>query len=170
MADWRELRHPDLAQFVTHMTSRSCPPSDALAESIRQSSGAGRLSSILRSGAILGSRPYGTPTHVVCFTESTLDGIGHLISDRGYEPWGIVFAKDVVYAAGGGPVHYVRDDEWAGYREHLPAAMVSRAVRFAPGTADWSHEREWRVPAIGSPPMFSFDLTSVYAIIVGDAG
>ncbi len=107
---------------------------------------------------------------MACFTESTLDGIGHLIADRGYEPWGIVFAKEMVYAAGGGPVHYVRDDEWARYREHLPAPMVSRAVRFAPGEADWSHEREWRAPATGLPPSFTFDLGSVHAIIVGDGG
>jgi hypothetical protein len=170
MPDWRALQHPDLAPFVTHLTWRNRPPSDDLPDWITQSSAADRLGSILQSGTILGSRPYRTPTHVVCFTESTLGGIGHLIEERGYEPWGIVFAKEVVYSAGGGPVHYVRDDEWARYRESLPAEMVSRAVRFSPGEADWSHEREWRAPATGSPPSFEFDHASVHAIIVGDPG
>ncbi len=92
-----------------------------------------------------------------------------MIGDGRYTPWGIGFSKQVIFEQGGGPVLYVRGDEWDVTTEHVPDPVRARLVRFWPGAtweagdpllidgsqllpdslanpSEWLHEREWRVP------------------------
>jgi len=98
---------------------------------------------------------------MVCFTESTQAGLDYLISERQYPPWGIVFRKEAIWTAGGGPVWYARQEQW----NYLPPAFKSWAVRTEPGSVQWLHEREWRVPGTGRIPSFRFEPSDVHAVI-----
>lgn len=111
-----------------------------------------------------GSSRGDVPAPVVSLTESTQAGQHHLIGDRGYEPWGIVFRKTTVFAWGGGPAWYVRHAQW----HVLDPDLRHSAVLTEPGRADWLHEREWRVPATGRPAAVRFTLADVHAVIVGN--
>ena len=57
-------------------------------------------------------------------------GLNFLIGRRHYQPWGLVFDRQSVYDAGGGPVWYARPDEYYSARQrqcsHLPAAVPER--------------------------------------------
>lgn len=72
--------------------------------------------------------------------------------------------KDYVYDCGGGPAFYVRHDEWDARGEWARP----RSVRLEPGTADWTHEREWRIALTDDDPWFTFDLEAAEALLVGD--
>lgn len=107
MAQFRPVRHPDLFDSVTHLTGR---PSAVFGGS--ELDPRGRLASILEARTIVGSRPYGAPSPVVCFTESTPQGLEFLVSELRYAPWGIMFKKDSVWAKGSSLALYVRSDEY----------------------------------------------------------
>lgn len=77
-------------------------------------------------------------------TEATLAGLEFLIRRRSYQPWGLVFDRQSIYDAGGGPVWYARPDEYGQLRQSMQ--LRSWAVRLEPGSSDWLEEREWRVP------------------------
>lgn len=103
---------------------------------------------------------------MVSMTEATRAGLAHLVRQR-YAPVGIAFHKQAVFTAGGGPVFYVRGDEFDAFQtSNLSGAMKSRAVRYWPGArptraepfvtlltsateslSEWRHEREWRIPS-----------------------
>jgi hypothetical protein len=125
-----------------------------------------RLESILTEGRIRSRAVFGSSSPVICFTESTPAGLEYMINRKGYAPWGIVFTKEFVYRKRGGPVHYVREDEWSAYQV-LPKKTRSRAVQIRPGHSEWMWEREWRVPAAMSKG-FKFKPRDVYAVIAGD--
>ena len=158
----RPLDHPDLWDYVTHLTGRPRDPDDEPDDLSAQE----RLESILQHRLIRSSRPYGVPEPVVCFTESTENGIAYLIDNKGYEPWGIVFHKEVAYAKGAAPVHYVRGDEWQEVCR-LPN-FRARAVPFRPGESEWMHEREWRSVHTENDG-FAFTAENVVAVITGRA-
>ena len=157
MAQFRPVRHPDLFDSVTHLTGR---PGAHFSES--ELDPRGRLASILEARTIVGSRPYGAPTPVVCFTESTPQGLEFLVGELGYEPWGIMFKKDFVWAKGAAPALYVRSDEYE-LLSSMPRTFRSRAVRLEPGQSEWLHEREWRCPC----EHFTFVPDDVVALLVG---
>jgi hypothetical protein len=100
----------------------------------------------------------------VCFTESTQAGLNYLFSERGYPAWGVVFRKETILEAGGGPVWYARQRQW----DALDPGVKSWAVRTEPGQADWFHEREWRVPALGRAATFTFQPYEVHAVIAAE--
>lgn len=69
-----------------------------------------RLDSILRTGVLRAFPPYGRSWPVVCFSESDSGGGEALLRYSDFQPWGVVVRRDWVWANGGGPVWYVRDD------------------------------------------------------------
>lgn len=158
MAKFRPVRHPDLFDSVTHLTGRPGAVFGASDLDPR-----GRLSSILESRRIVGSRPYGSPSPVVCFTESTPQGLEFLVRELRYEPWGIMFKKDFAWAHGAAPALYVRSDEYECLSA-TPTSFRSRAVRLEPGQSEWLHEREWRSPC----QHFEFEPGDVVALLVGN--
>lgn len=75
--------------------------------------------------------------------------------------------RDWVWANGGGPVWYVRDDV-APATGGLDERTRSWLVPTAPQHNDWLHEREWRLPmAVGNTPGIELG-EGVVAILVGD--
>lgn len=166
MVELRALEHPDLWDFVVHLTGRPGATHASVDPSIARMTPSEKLASILQAHEIRATRPFGTPAPVACFTESTPAGLEYLVGRLGYAPWGIVFSKAFVYGVGGAPVHYVRGDEWDEYQQ-LPVLMRSRAVRFEPGESEWMHEREWRAPGTGSPAALRFTPHDVHAVIIG---
>ena len=126
-----------------------------------------RLESILSESRIRAMRTFFAQVPVVCFTESTQRGLEYMIGEAGFEPWGIVFHREAVFAQGGGPVFHLRGDEWEA-RESLPLRLQSRFIKFAEGEAEWTEEREWRVPYEEGEAGFEFHPDEVEAVIVGD--
>ena len=104
---------------------------------------------ILQEGRLLGRTGFvkgGTPC--VSFTETPIDilaaGLNHAKGTERYSPFGIRFAKAHIFAAGGRPVIYQPDAEYA----FLPPELQWRHVRFDPQSeppVDWTWEREWRL-------------------------
>jgi hypothetical protein len=133
---------PDHTKYVAHFTKGE----HALAN----------LTSILRDECIrAGTMPW-TNQRAVCFTECPWSSlVGHA---EKYSAYGIGFGKHHVFAAGGGPVYYVRADHfrkqmwdsevypfvtpfWPSYRpQHLKSPDYLNVTHL-----DYSHEREWRV-------------------------
>lgn len=123
-----------------------------------------RVRQILIDGKIRASRTFYASAPVVCFTECTLNGLAYLISSGLYQPWGLVFDKQTLWDRKGGPVFYVRGDDWSDMQQ-LTEPLRSRAVRYEPGNHEWVEEREWRLPGTGSPPGFRFSLSDVQAVL-----
>jgi hypothetical protein len=124
-----------------------------------------RLDAILSEERILGFPPFGPQSSqpMVCFSESPVDHLRHLLGERRWRPWGLVFARRFVYERDGGPVWYVRPQQF----EQSYADLRSWMVRFGKpdgGFLDWTHEREWRVPG----EALGFDADDVLAVLVGD--
>jgi len=93
----------------------------------------------------------------VCLTECPWPSLMQHAAQ--YSPYGIGFNKPFVFAAGGGPVYYVRADhfnkqEWMDHVKTFVAPFWPpyrpkklRGADWMGGkTVDYSHEREWRVP------------------------
>lgn len=77
---------------------------------------------------------------VVCFTESTQRGLEYMIGEAGFEPRGIVFHREAVFAQGGGPVFHLRGDEWElvhATSDQVPAIASSR-LRFSRSSRAWT--------------------------------
>lgn len=87
----------------------------------------------------------------MCFAECTVKGAEALLSKGRFAPWALALPKQLVYSQSGGPVFYVRDDEWPKHGS-ISDQMRARVVRYSPvgtgggpsGYSDWTHEREWR--------------------------
>ncbi|MGW4774180.1 hypothetical protein ACWEO2_39830 [Nocardia sp. NPDC004278] len=129
-----------------------------------------RLESILWQGSISAFVTYSQGDPAVCLTETKLDGLNFLIRDRGYEPWALLFQRQKVYDAGGGPVWYTRPSEYEALRQ-LDPKLRSWVVRLDPGS-DWLEEREWRVPQAhrpdGQAPAISLTDLGFIGLIVAD--
>jgi hypothetical protein len=165
MVTFRSLNHPDVSQYVVHLTGRPGSPGNGDAE-IAALDAPSRLAAIAETGEI---RAFDTfcPVPFVSFTESTKAGVEFMVRDRGYAPWGIVFRKEFVWERDGGPVLYIRADEWDETRA-LPPHLLGRMVRIDPaGGIDWMWEREWRARGTGAPPRFVFSPADVVALLVG---
>lgn len=160
---------PELAEHLVHFVSRTRPhanlPPDIEGMGARQ-----RLESILRERLIRANDTFyshGAP--VVCFTEATHQNITWAVESRGYEPWGLIFSKGSIWANGGAPVLYVREDEQSLINE-MPAALRSRTVKIDPlAGRSWMHEREWRITYDEPGDGFRFNTDDIAAVIVGDS-
>lgn len=164
----RTYNLPDIGDHVIHFTGRTggryAVPAD-----IHRLSYPDRLAQILYQSRIRAVPTFGTGRRpIVAFTESSQASVLQLIGEGSYTPWGIGFSKQFIFDHGGGPVLYVRGDEWDDTTAALPDPVRARAVRFWPGAAwqagdplvfgaqqlphavasesEWLHEREWRVP------------------------
>lgn len=160
---------PDIGDHLVHFTGRTGARYEVPVD-IRDLDAPGRLAQILYQGRIRAVSTFGTGRRpVVAFTESSQASVLRLIGEGRYTPWGIGFSKQVIFNQGGGPVLYVRGDEWDAAVAALPDPLRARVVRFWPGAvweegdpvmfdgaqqlpdvitseSQWLHEREWRVP------------------------
>lgn len=166
--------HPDLPGTLVHFTGRprssdDHPPAHA------HGTAEDRLVGILREGKIRGSVPYRQSQAVVCLGEPSdaarrvllRDGIG----PRGpYEPWALQLDREALIAAGARPVLYLSDEELLA-TDGMPARFRGRRVRYEPGSADWLHEREWRLAFNDDvTPDFVLTADAVSGVIVGEQG
>lgn len=150
---------PDHTRFLAHFT--------------RGADAYDKLVSILDSGVVKAGKLPWTDMPAVCLTECPWSSL--LDHAERYSPYGIGFGKHHVFAAGGGPVYYVRADHfkkqggwdpqvfpfvtpfWPAYRP----AHLKDGKYLGGKTVDYSHEREWRVPSD-----FTFDPSRVEFVIL----
>lgn len=165
----RPVEHPDQSALLTHFCHRARPQAGIPIE-ILQMSAPQRLESILWESRLRAFVTYSGGDPAVCLTEATPNGLGFLIGRRHYQPWGLVFTRQSVYDAGGGPVWYARPDEY-----HLVRSVSTRVkswlVRLEPGSSDWLEEREWRIPLSGddaAEPALPLRALHLAAVLVGD--
>lgn len=98
-----------------------------------------------------------TKNPAVCLTECPWSSL--LNHTGNYSPYGIGFTKPHLFAAGGGPVYYVRADHWEKQQwdNHIKTFVTPFWPAYRPKTEkyqkplngktiDYAHEREWRVP------------------------
>jgi hypothetical protein len=171
-AKLRPVEHPDLSPALTHFCSRGRPLNSSVPPDIAAMSAQRRLEEILWSGTIKAFVTYSQGDPAVCMTETKKAGLDFLIRDRYYEPWALIFQRQNVYDAGGGPVWYARPEEYSTLGRVDPK-LRSWAVRLDPGS-DWLEEREWRVPRpmapFGGAPSIPLAELGLVGLIVGDLG
>jgi hypothetical protein len=165
----RPVQHPDLSDFLWHFCSRTRRSTQDVPDYIRIMSPAQRLESILWERGFRAHKPYIGPDPIVSFTEATINGINFMVQQRSYQPWGLIFNRQSVYSAGGGPVWHVRDDVLAGFDRD--SFLSSWAVRLGQGS-DWLEEREWRIVRPVTTPGVATGVglheLKLAAILVGD--
>jgi hypothetical protein len=110
----------------------------------------------------------------ICFTEATPNGLNFLVKQRPYQPWGLVFDRQAIYDAGGGPVWHARPEEYRLLQDLCKSGQASSrlqswVVRLG-GGVDWLEEREWRIPLLPAPyePALSLQTLRLVALLVGD--
>lgn len=187
-APLRLRQSPDLPDVLLHMTWRYGKRPAPLPQGVDTQTAAQRVASILYMGGIFYGRTFDTPTRVVCFAQTTRRALSALTSNR-FFPTGIAFRKQAVWDAGGGPVHYVRGDQWDEWRSaQLPDAIKALGVRLWPdnvgatdaasffrdgvrGPSEWMHEREWRIPQPALAPWgWTFAREAVAFLIFAEPG
>jgi hypothetical protein len=153
------VHRPDQSDYVAHFTKAN-----------EKRTAMDALIQILSDRTLIASRLPWTNKAAVCFSECPWSSLlGH--SER-YSPYGIGFRKPRVFAAGGGPVYYVRSDmyEKQQWDDHLHAFVTPFNPYYRPAnkkdllggkTVDYTHEREWRVPHD-----FTFDYNQVEFVIL----
>lgn len=185
----RRLNQDDLSNNVVHFTGRLGRENTDVPREILRLSGRERLISILVSREIWAFDVFGSwGDPVVCFTEATLAGMRELVGAGRYDAWGLEFSKDYVFRHGGGPVLYVRGDQWDGFcQSDLPPETKALGTKYWPGvvwsgegwrpmsttlntSSEWAHEREWRIPVTrpdeGAPaPRVTFSYADLSAIV-----
>ncbi|HEY1402091.1 MAG TPA: abortive infection system antitoxin AbiGi family protein [Terriglobales bacterium] len=120
-----------------------------------------------------------TGKRAVCFTECPWSSL--LSHANAYSPYAVGFKKPRVFAAGGGPVYYVRADHFEEQKRnkwdpdvytfvtpfwppYLP--KDKRGLGLLGGKfIDFSHEREWRIPHD-----FTFEFSQIEFVIVDKYG
>jgi len=181
------MNRPDFSDFVAHFTKDSSPPVEQggsagdLPQSI-SGSAYDRLVSILQSKRIIATTMPWTNRKAVAFTECPFWSL--IDHAQRYSSYGLGFTKAHLFAAGGGPAIYLRPDlykkqgnyvhegrpDWRGFHPDLYAFVTPFVPAYAPDwvkqewdrpLADYTHEREWRVPHD-----FTFDQSEVQFVIV----
>lgn len=167
---------PDFSDYLVHFTSDRPPlfekDNPRPVKLIGRKSAKEKLISILKEKKIFSSVLPWVNRLAVCFTECPWASL--IEHANQYSHYGIGFKKARVFAAGGGPVYYVRADHfkqqwwdnrskvlmtpfWPDYR-----SIEQRDPQFLKGkTVDFSHEREWRVPHD-----FRFEYNQVEFVVV----
>jgi hypothetical protein len=167
---------PDFSSYLAHFTRDSEPYGinnpDNPTNRYKGMNASERLIAILKSGEIkAGSLPW-TGRNAACFTECPWSSL--LDHANQYSSFAVGFNKPLIFAAGGGPVYYVRADHWEkqDWEPHLRTFVTPfwpgyrprtlRGDEYLDGrTIDYSHEREWRVPHD-----FTFTLDKVEFVIL----
>lgn len=187
MKSKRLYRKPDFSDYVIHFTKGGAPisqsqhPSDGIVQKVSGMTAKDRLYSILSDRCISATRMPWTNCRAVCFTESTWQGL--LFHSKQYSEYGIGFSKSFLFSLGGGPAVYLRPELLAQQKAHVGAGkspfdstVYAFITPFCPTYApkgyiktnwhhkpvDYSHEREWRVPAD-----LRFSYSDVAFVIVG---
>jgi len=169
------MSRPDISDYLAHFTTDRAPCSadkDNPTLDVAGKSAYDRLVAILESKSIRASKLPWVSRNACCFTECPWASL--LAHAERYSSYGVGFAKPRIFAAGGGPVYYVRADHWdkQTWDEHLktfatpfwPAYRSEKLkdAKYLNGTTcDFSHEREWRIPHD-----FIFQYTHVEFVIV----
>lgn len=153
---------PDVSDYLCHFTAGRPPLIGKTVEENQTNqfatmSAKEKLISILESKTIKASKLPWTGRNAVCLTECPWASL--LDHAERYSPYGVGFTKPHVFAAGGGPVYYVRADHWSKqtWDSHLKTFVTPFWPGYRPSnlktdehlggsTVDYSHEREWRVP------------------------
>ncbi|OLT12269.1 hypothetical protein BJF78_24730 [Pseudonocardia sp. CNS-139] len=123
-----------------------------LAPAIAQMSPEERLTNILWEQAIWGTAAFRSGPNAVSFSEVSGAHLHWLIYSRGFPPWGLIFDRQTIYNAGGGPVWYARREQAAAASQ---AGLSEWVVPFDTtwgARSDWVHEQEWRLPREGWRP------------------
>jgi len=142
----RATDNPELSLVLTHFCGgrQGRTPNLRLPDEIRSMNGPDRLASILWEQQLRTFVTYSGAYPGVCFTEAMDAGMKFMIQTRGYAPWGLIFGRQSVYNAHGGPVWYARQEEFEWLGKHDPG-LQSWAVRWDARRSDWRWEREWRI-------------------------
>ncbi len=131
------------------------------------------LESMLNDNVIQAHNLPWNDRRAVCFTECPWSSL--LAHAEQYSAYGIGFRKERVFAAGGGPAYYVRNDlfgqqQWVGVNytfvtPYWPGSRPATKARHDKDShpIDYLHEREWRVPHD-----FTFQLNQVEFVILPD--
>lgn len=133
-----------------------------------------RLESILWESKLRGFVTFSGGVPAVCFTEATPNGLNFMIGQRSYQPWGLVFDRQSIYTAGGGPVWHARPEEYWFLRNLCETGQVNGRLQSwlvrLDGSSDWLEEREWRIPLLTAPyePALVLGALRLEALLVGD--
>jgi hypothetical protein len=139
----RPVEHLELSEILTHFCGRARPPGGDVPQDIRLMSAADRLASILWMETLRTFVTYSGGDPAACFSEARKPGVEFMIRQRGYQPWGLLFHRQDVYDAGGGPVWHARPEQHDALRQQ--SQLRAWAVRLEAGSSDWLEEREWRI-------------------------
>jgi Putative abortive phage resistance protein AbiGi, antitoxin len=167
---------PDFSNFLAHFTRDGDPfggkDGNNPANEFAGMPAGERLVSILKGGFIRATTMPWMGRRAVCFTECPWSSL--LDHANQYSSYAVGFSKPHVFAAGGGPVYYIRADHWEKqeWDDHLRTFVTPFWPLYRPAllkgkeylggkTVDYSHEREWRVPHD-----FSFSLDKIEFIIL----
>jgi hypothetical protein len=174
---------PDYSNYVAHFTKGRRPYCETSGKKHPRDERIpdapyDRLLSILTSGVIYSTPQNWTNKKAVAFTECPWWSLlGHA---QRYSPYGVGFHKRVLFATGGGPALYLRQDlhekqqdfadkrnpNHCGFHPDLYAFVTPFHPDYTDPdpyvrTVDFTHEREWRVPRD-----FRFALDEVAFVIV----
>jgi hypothetical protein len=154
------MNRPDFSNLLVHFTSDRDPFSKADDNPCNQFIGKNayeKIISILHDKKIVASNMPWSGRHAACFTECPWSSL--IDHANRYSSFGIGFSKPFIFGAGGGPVYYVRADHYKkqNWDNHLLTFVTPFWPAYRPGNlrtdeflegkdADYSHEREWRVP------------------------
>ena len=176
MTSYHTRKTPDYSPLLVHFTRdgnqrrmvrENDIPTDHPLHEHKQKSSIERLTSILTTRTIYASpMPLVGDASAVCFTECVWDAL--VAHGSRYGSYGVVFSKETIFQAGGGPALYVRGDILQGEMDTLPLALKPLVVPFDPDglvqpgvIQDWIHEREWRLPA-----SFTFEYADIRYVLV----
>lgn len=170
---------PDYSDYLVHFTkpNKAGANPDTIRElpELNKMTARNRLLSILNLQTIYASSMYWKMGEAVCFTECPWTSL--LTHASRYSKYGVGFSKGKIFAAGGGPVYYVRPDHfqkqqwdshlkpfitpfWPQYR---PEALDEKVPENMQKTIDFGHEREWRIPH-----RFEFEYENIEFVILPD--
>lgn len=169
------MNRPDFSNLLVHFTTDRDPCSNEQENPGNEFIGLSaydRLVKILNIKRIVATNMPWTGKKATCFTECPWPSL--VDHSRQYSSFGIGFMKPRIFAAGGGPVYYVRADHWRkqDWDDHVKAFVTPfwpgyrsasfKTPEYLDGkTCDYSHEREWRIPHD-----FTFEYENVEVIIL----
>lgn len=162
-------RGPAQSNWLCHFCGRTpgAQASDTLDPAVLAMTPQERLASILWDGALRGSVPFGAVNPMVCLSESPPDHLTWLLRTREFPGWGLLVTRAWCYGQGGSPVWYARQDRFDEMQEAWHAGR-NWAVRLNPGSSDWQHEREWRMPTSAPDFVVRLQPDDIKAILVED--
>lgn len=159
----RPVSHPGQSETLVHFTGRA---RKQYAPEVYFLTPTGILDLIVTEERLMAKPTFGTDRNVVCLSESDVGGVEALLSTGHFEAWGVVLRRDWVWQNGGGPIWYTRDDVWQKVRDRDEQDLLQWMVRTSPQSADWLHEREWRIPV--PDDYLELSLDGVAALVVSN--